>query len=134
LEDAANMNHLEGGNLFDPLDPLDPTDPTHDTSEWDIMDDDRRTDDWTDEELWDEAMGGLLESVMIIGLTFLLAVLLIWRRAREDTAEQARRRAREQEQGQAQEGHEQVQDGNEGVFPNRNDPEFMNWAVGGVGH
>ncbi len=146
LEDAAAMNYLEG-TVYDALDPLDPTDPTVDTGEWDIMDNDRRIDDLTDEELWDEAMGGLLESLLIVGLTLLLGILLIWRRAREENAQRLRRRQEEERQMQERAGDAggvgidpnqrlaagEAQDAR-GMFPDRNDPEFLNWAVGGIGH
>jgi SEL1 protein len=130
LEDAANVANEQYEDMFaepDLLDPLDPDfDPTDVIDDADLIDG-RRIEDMTDEELWDEAMGGMVETVLIIGLTVMLGILLLWRRQREEARIRERERQRQDQGGAAREE-------DRGVFPDAQDPDFMNWAVGGVGH
>ena len=78
-------------------------------------------------------IAGLAESALIIVLAIALAVLIIYRRQRGE----ARRLAEERVQGVVDAAQRQNQEGggeDRGVFPQRGDPEFMDWAVGGVGN
>lgn len=79
-----------------------------------------------DNEYYDEADEGIIESLVILALAFTLAFLVYYRQQRQGNA----RRAREQ-QGNAP-VQAQGQDG--GFFPRPGDPEFAAWAAGGVGH
>ncbi|KAF2808184.1 HCP-like protein [Mytilinidion resinicola] len=85
-----------------------------------------------DDDYYEDIESDLIESAIILALTAALAFLVYYRAQRQRRAE-----ARRQQQQQAQEQgdharQEQVND--QGVFPQRNDPEFLNWAAGGVGH
>jgi SEL1 protein len=114
---------------------------------WNAVDGDGRAQHLTDEELWDEALGGVLESAVILVLAFSLAALVLYRRQRADAQrnrEEAERRRRERERaaeadgggpaadGEARREADEQRDG--GMFPRMGDPAFMDWAVGGVGH
>jgi SEL1 protein len=89
------------------------------------------------DEITDSA---LLEFVVILGLTGVLAFLLWYRTHRQRQQEEERRR--QQQQGQAQphagqqppQGQPQQPQQDRGLFPQPGDPAFMDWAVGGVGH
>jgi SEL1 protein len=114
---------------------------------WNAVDGDGRAQHLTDEELWDEALGGVLESAVILVLAFSLAALVLYRRQRADgqrnREDERRRRERERAAeaagggGAAADG-EAMREGDEerdrGMFPRMGDPAFMDWAVGGVGH
>jgi SEL1 protein len=82
----------------------------------------------------------ILESLVILALSGALAFLLYYRTQRQRRQEEERRRQEEQQrqlgvQGQGQRpGQQQQQQPDRGVFPNPNDPEFLNWVAGGVGH
>ncbi|OCK77349.1 HCP-like protein [Lepidopterella palustris CBS 459.81] len=79
----------------------------------------------------------ILESLIILSLTAALAFLVYYRAQRQRQAEERRRQEQAQAVGQVQaEGQQQQQQqqGDRGVFPQQNDPEFLNWAAGGVGH
>ncbi|EMD86859.1 hypothetical protein COCC4DRAFT_51443 [Bipolaris maydis ATCC 48331] len=89
----------------------------------------------------DDIDSDILESLIILALSGALAFLLYYRTQRQRRQEEERRRQQEQEaqlnQGipipqQQQAQAEPQQD--RGLFPNPNDPEFMNWVAGGVGH
>lgn len=93
---------------------------------------------------YDDIDSEILESLVILALTAALAFLIYYRGQRQRRAEEERRRQEQQQllqnQVQAQAGqlpaqpHPQPQQQDRGMFPNPNDPEFMNWAAGGVGH
>lgn len=89
----------------------------------------------------DDIDSDILESLIILALSGALAFLLYYRTQRQRRQEEERRRQQEQQaqlnQGipilqQQQAQAEPQQD--RGLFPNPNDPEFMNWVAGGVGH
>ncbi|EXJ87240.1 hypothetical protein A1O3_04199 [Capronia epimyces CBS 606.96] len=88
---------------------------------------------------WDDFDDGLVESLIIVALAGALALLVYARQARQRGLEQERRRQPQPNQGQ---GHAEAQaqppnpgqGQDRGLFPPPGDPEFNNWAVGGVGH
>ena len=84
-----------------------------------------------DNEFYDEADEGIVESLIILGLAFTLAFLVYYRQQRQGNA----RRAREQ-QGSEPEQQPAPPQGqqDDGFFPRPGDPEFAAWAAGGVGH
>ncbi|KAF2112176.1 hypothetical protein BDV96DRAFT_602624 [Lophiotrema nucula] len=90
----------------------------------------------------DEIDSDLLESLVIVALTGALAFLLYYRNQRQRRQEEERRQQQQQQQqGQAQgvaqpqqQPQAQPQQEDRGMFPDRNDPEFLNWAAGAVGH
>jgi SEL1 protein len=99
--------------------------------------------------LWEETIAGLIESAAIIGLAVALAILVVYRRQRGEQRRLAEERVRfVMDQGQDQQRGRQdgdvAQDGqggeqrrdeeDRGLFPRQGDAEFMDWAVGGVGH
>lgn len=95
-------------------------------------------DDFFDEDISD----GLFESLAIMGLAAALAFLVIIRRRRADERER-RERERAGAEGQQQGGGNaggaaaapvNAGGGNGGLFPQPGDGDFMDWAVGGVGH
>ncbi|KAK2768329.1 ERAD-associated protein [Arachnomyces sp. PD_36] len=83
---------------------------------------------------------GVLESLVIVALAATLVVLVYVRQQR------ALRRQQQQGQGQGQQGQQQGQqhpgavannaapDNDRGFFPRPDEPEFGQWAAGGVGH
>ena len=98
---------------------------------------------------WDELDDGLVESLIIVALAGALALLVYARQQRQRQGEEERRRANGQAnpppaaplapaQPQAQQPAPRPQapepPGQAGLFPAPGDPEFNNWAVGGVGH
>jgi SEL1 protein len=107
---------------------------------WTAIDGDGRAQQQlTDEELWDEALGGVLESAVILILAFSLAALVLYRRQRADAQrnrEEDERRRRERERAAEADGADARREGEggRGMFPQMGDPAFMDWAVGGVGH
>ncbi|KAF2737164.1 HCP-like protein [Polyplosphaeria fusca] len=86
----------------------------------------------------DEIDSDILESLIIVALTGALAFLLYYRNQRQQRQEEERRRQQQQApagaQLQQQQGQPQPQQQDRGMFPDRGDPEFLNWAAGGVGH
>jgi SEL1 protein len=88
----------------------------------------------------DDIDSEVLESLVILGLAGVLAFLLYYRN-RQRRAEEERRQQGQggQQQAQAQNQNQpqqqvQGQQQDRGLFPPPNDPEFMNWVAGGVGH
>ncbi|CAO2658092.1 Nn.00g073520.m01.CDS01 [Neocucurbitaria sp. VM-36] len=90
----------------------------------------------------DEIDSDILESLIILALSGALAFLLYYRAQRQRRQEEERRR-REQQQQQLNQGvplaQEQPQQQGQaqqdrGMFPNPNDPDFLNWVAGGIGH
>jgi SEL1 protein len=88
----------------------------------------------------DEIDSDILESLIILALSGALAFLLYYRAQRQRRQEEERRRQQEQQQqlnqgpiaAQAQAPQQAQQD--RGLFPAPNDPDFMNWVAGGIGH
>ena len=88
-----------------------------------------------DDDYYEDIDSDILESLIILSLTAALAFLVYYRAQRQRRAEQQRQQGQGQGQGQVQEGQQQQgQQEDRGVFPQANDPEFLNWQVGGVGH
>jgi len=101
------------------------------------------------DDVYDDIDDGLLESLVIIGLAGVLAILVYARQQRQ-------RARRAQERWEAGQGHGDANNGgqlqqgqpigvgdvgqaqgageNGGFFPNPGDPEYQNWVAGGVGH
>lgn len=98
--------------------------------------------DLTDEEIWADLVDGLLESFIILGLAAMLIGLVIYRRQRAERRaveeQQARMQGQQPDAAAPQANANENNDGNEnedrGLFPGQGDDEFINWAVGGVGH
>lgn len=101
----------------------------------------------TDE--WDDLDDGLVESLIIVALAGMLALLVYARQRRQREVEEERRRGLGQGQGVAGTGADAVgADGagaaaggvdaagrqGGGFFPQPWDPEHNNWVAGGVGH
>lgn len=138
--EAYEADQLARGANDEPLD------------EWDSSGMPGGDDFYADGDLWidDE----LLEALVILGLAATLAFLVYWRQQRvmRTRRERAEALARAQEQGgvwgvgggvleQPQVPHfnavaapAAADGGDRGLFPVPGDPEFMNWAVGGIGH
>ncbi|KAF2197325.1 HCP-like protein [Delitschia confertaspora ATCC 74209] len=92
-------------------------------------------DDYYDDDIETE----ILETLVFLGLTAGLAFLVWYRNRQRRQQEEARHQGGVQIQGQGQgqgngDGQQQQQQQDRGMFPAPNDPEFMNWAAGGVGH
>lgn len=85
---------------------------------------------------YDDLDSDILESLIMLGLTGALAFLLYYRGQRQRRAEEERRRQELQQQPAQPQAQvpPQNQQQDRGMFPHPNDPEFMNWAAGGVGH
>jgi SEL1 protein len=86
----------------------------------------------------DDIDSDILESLAILALSGALAFLLYYRAQRQRRQEEERRR-QELQQQQLGQGippavPQQQQQQDRGLFPNPNDPEFLNWVAGGVGH
>jgi SEL1 protein len=93
------------------------------------------------DDMFDDAVGtgdfedqddGLLETLAIIGLTAMIVGLLYYRQIRQQIhreREDARQRAAQGAEQGAVPAQQQA-----GFFPQPGDPEFANWAAGGVGH
>lgn len=108
--------------------------------------DDPEPDDYEDhvpageEYEYDDIDSEILESLVILALTGALAFLLYYRTQRQRRQEEERRRQlqQQQQQGQApagqQPGQPQPRQEDRGMFPRPEDPEFLNWAAGAVGH
>jgi len=88
-----------------------------------------------DDDYYEDIESDILESAIILALTGALAFLVYYRAQRQRRAEERRQQQQQQGQGQGQADNalrEEADD--QGAFPQRNDPEFLNWAAGGVGH
>lgn len=86
---------------------------------------------------------GIMESIVILGLAGALAFLVMYRQHRQQAArrrEEEERRQQQQQVGQpgggAAMGNQQPPPPQEqrGFFPQLGDPNFGQWAAGGVGH
>lgn len=73
----------------------------------------------------DNAEDGVLESLIILGLCAALVFLILYRQQRQQPQ---RREAAEIQNGGLAAPEQQ------GIFPNRGEPEFAQWAAGGIGH
>ncbi|KAH9863631.1 hypothetical protein J1614_009563 [Plenodomus biglobosus] len=91
----------------------------------------------------DEIDSDILESLIILALSGALAFLLYYRAQRQRRQEEERRRQADQQQQlnrgipapQAPGQNPQAQPQQDrGLFPQPNDPDFMNWVAGGIGH
>ncbi|KAF2259543.1 HCP-like protein [Lojkania enalia] len=96
----------------------------------------------------DDIDSDILESLAIVALTGALAFLLYYRNQRQRRQDEERRRQQLQQQpGQAPapgapqqqppdqpQPQPQLPQEDRGMFPRPEDPEFMNWAAGAVGH
>ncbi|KAL2129144.1 hypothetical protein VTI74DRAFT_8179 [Chaetomium olivicolor] len=111
-----------------------------------LQDDAQYYDDLYDGSYQDDAMpggdpldfdDGIMESVAILGLAAALVFLIMYRQQRQ---QQARRREEENRRQQAAQGgaagggQQQPPQQERGFFPQPGDPDFGQWAVGGVGH
>ncbi|KAH8728483.1 hypothetical protein GQ44DRAFT_702379 [Phaeosphaeriaceae sp. PMI808] len=78
----------------------------------------------------------ILESLIILALSGALAFLLYYRAQRQRRQEEERRRQLLVQGQQGQQGQQQPQGQQQdrGLFPNPNEPEFMNWIAGGAGN
>lgn len=88
------------------------------------------------DEDYDDLDSEILESLVILALTGVLA-FLIYYRAQRQRREEARRQEQIQQLNQGQvppAGAHPQQQQDRGVFPDVNDPDFMNWVAGGIGH
>jgi SEL1 protein len=111
---------------------------------------------------YDDIDSEILESLLILALAGLFAFLIYYRQQRARRLEEERRLEqrdldqlqaieqvrRQNELGlqaleqrpdnlhppQQQQDQQQEQQQDRGMFPHRNDPEFMDWAAGGIGH
>lgn len=75
---------------------------------------------------------GVFESLLIVSLAAALVFLVLYRQQRQQAArrrEEGERGHQPQNQGQAPQQQPQG-----GFFPQPGDPEFGQWAAGGVGH
>ncbi|AEO70498.1 7e520b0f-1dc4-4cdc-b0a4-7a68af0932e5 [Thermothielavioides terrestris] len=92
---------------------------------------------------------GVMESVVILGLAAALAFLVMYRQHRQQAARRREEETRRQQQQQQQqpppqqagvpgraaaENQQQPEQQDRGLFPQPGDPDFGQWAVGGVGH
>jgi SEL1 protein len=95
---------------------------------------------------YDDIDSEIIESLVILALTASLAFLIYYRGRRQRVAEEERRQQEQQQllanqvqamaaqqQPAAQHPPQQPQQ-DRGMFPHPNDPDFMNWAAGAVGH
>lgn len=95
---------------------------------------------------YDDIDSEILESLVILSLAAALAFLLYYRNQRQRRQEEARRNQQLQQANQqadqvlnARAGQQQgqphpPQQEDRGMFPNPDDPEFLDWAAGAVGH
>jgi SEL1 protein len=95
--------------------------------------------DLTDDEVWAELLDGLVETGFILLLALGLIILIMYRRQRAErrAVEEQRARVAERIGGgaiAAGQGDRADEEHDRGLFPPQGDGEFMNWAVGGVGH
>jgi SEL1 protein len=93
---------------------------------------------------YDDIDSEILESLVILALAGALAFLIYYRQQRQRRQEEERRRQEQQHQlnqvqapvaPQYQQPQAQPQPQQDrGMFPHPNDPEFMDWAAGAIGH
>ena len=77
---------------------------------------------------------GFMDTMIIMALALSLAFFIYYRHQREQ-AENARRRREQQQGGQnAPQAAPPAAQNNGGLFPPPGDPNFAQWAAGGVGH
>jgi SEL1 protein len=108
-------------------------------------------DDTYDEMYEDETMPGgdplefddsIMESVVILGLAAALVFLVMYRQQRQQAARRQEEEARRQQAHQGAAAQGGAVGGNQppprqperGFFPQPGDPDFGQWAAGGVGH
>ncbi|KAL2023258.1 hypothetical protein VTK56DRAFT_3381 [Thermocarpiscus australiensis] len=118
-------------------------------SEWinNFLQDDAPYYDEAYDDLYDDTMpggdplevdDGVLESFAILGLAAALVFLIMYRQQRQQAARRREEEARRQQHAAAQagaaEGNQQPHQQERGFFPQPGDPNFGQWAVGGVGH
>jgi len=103
-----------------------------DADEWDTT----ATGHIPGEDLYDDIDDGIIETFIIVGIAAALAFLVYLRQQRQ--LQQRRQREEHQAGGQPPPPPQDQQQGpgqrNRGMFPDPGDPDYMNWAVGGVGH
>ena len=88
---------------------------------------------------WDDIDDGFLETLIILGLAATLG-LLVWYRQQRQLRERREREARENAAAAPAPApaagglaaHQPPQE--RGMFPPPGDPEFLQWAAGGIGH
>jgi SEL1 protein len=92
---------------------------------------------------YDDIDSEILDSLVILGLTAALAFLIYYRGRRQRVAEEERRQEEQRQmlanqvaamQQQPAQAQPQPQQQDRGMFPHPNDPAFMDWAAGAVGH
>lgn len=85
---------------------------------------------------WVDLDDGILETLIIVGLAATLA-FLVWYRQQRQLRERREREARGNgpvpQPGQPA-AAAAVQQEDRGLFPQPGDPEFLQWAAGGIGH
>ncbi|KAF1998662.1 HCP-like protein [Amniculicola lignicola CBS 123094] len=99
-----------------------------------------------DEVYYDDIDSEVLESLVILGLAGALAFLLYYRQQRQRRQEEERQRQQQQQQqgqnanqngqqpqGQQAQAQQPAQD-DRGMFPQPDDPDFLNWVAGAGGH
>ncbi len=86
-----------------------------------------------DDDWYDDANEGILDSLIIVGLLAALAFLVYYRQQRQINHQRA---VQEQNQAQREQGQEQrpQEQQDRGMFPREDDPDFMPWVAGGIGH
>ncbi|KAF1811346.1 beta and beta-prime subunits of DNA dependent RNA-polymerase [Eremomyces bilateralis CBS 781.70] len=80
---------------------------------------------------------GILEGLIILAFAGVLAFLLFWRQQRQRTRERERQEQERRRTGQVEQdevNRAADQEGVQGLFPGQNEPGFMDWVAGGVGH
>ena len=80
---------------------------------------------------------GIFESLVIVGLAAALVFLVLYRQQRQQAARRQEEEARQrQQQPQQQQANDQRGQGDQdgGLFPPPGDPNFAQWAAGGIGH
>lgn len=85
---------------------------------------------------YDDIDSEILDSLVILGLTAALALLIYYRGRRQRVAEEERRQEEQRQMlaNQVAAMQQQPQQEDRGMFPHPNDPAFMDWAAGAVGH
>lgn len=117
-----------------------------------LQDDTQYYDDVYDDTYGDSMPGGdpldfddgIAESFVILGLAAALVFLVMYRQQRQQAARRREEETRRQQQQQGgahpganarnQQPQQPQQQQDRGLFPQPGDPEFAQWAAGGVGH
>lgn len=88
------------------------------------------------DDFLDEIDDGILDALIIAALASILAFLVYYRQMQAHRRRQHQQAQNQNQNQQAadQNQHQQQQEQDGGLFPQPGDPEFMNWAAGGVGH